>query len=45
MYRTYSKNLNSDQGDFQLLVKSGMFEKFEDSFQGVSLMIRAGSHV
>ena len=27
MYRIYRKILNSDQGDFQILVKSGMFWK------------------
>ena len=40
------KILNSDEGDFQILMKSGMFqEKFSGSFQGVSLKIREGSHV
>ena len=27
MYGIYKKILNSDQGDFQILVKSGMFKK------------------
>ena len=27
MYRIYRKILNSDQGGFKILVKSGMFEK------------------
>ena len=25
MYRIYRKNLNSDEGDFEVLVKRGMF--------------------
>ena len=27
MYRIYRKILNSDEGDFKIMVKSGMFEK------------------
>ena len=27
MYRIYRKILNSDEGDFEILVKSGMFQK------------------
>ena len=27
MYRIYRKILNSDEGDFEILVKSGMFYK------------------
>ena len=38
--------LNSDQGVFQLLLKVVCFRSnFKHSFQGVSLMIREGSHV
>ena len=35
MYRIYRKTLNSDEGDFEILVKSGMFwKKFDGSFSG-----------
>ena len=38
--------MSSFQGDFLVFVKSCMFKKkFKGSFQGVSQMIREGSHV
>ena len=43
---THRKILNSDKGDFQILVKYGMFyKKFWGSFQGASLIIKEDSHV
>ena len=46
MYRIYRKILNSDEGDFEISVKSGMFlKKFWGSFQGASLKIRKGMYV
>ena len=46
MYGIYRKILDSHQGDFQILVKSDMFQKkFKGSFQGDSLKNREGSHV
>ena len=45
MYRIYRKILNSDQGDFQILVKSGVLgEILGIKFSGSSLKIREGSH-
>ena len=49
MYRIYRKILDSFQGDFEFLSKSGTFLKnfyqFYGSFPGVSLMMREVSHV
>ena len=46
MYRIYRKILNSDQGDFQILVKSGVLGEILGliKFSGSSLKIREGSH-
>ena len=42
----YWKILISGEGDFEILVKSGMFKKiYFGSFQGASLKIREGSLV
>ena len=46
MYRIYREVLHSDEGDFRILVKSGVFQKkVYGSFQGDSLKIREVSHV
>ena len=35
MYRIYKKIFHSDEGDFKILARSGMFQmKFYGSFQG-----------
>ena len=46
MYRIYRKIVNSFQGDFLILSKVVCFRRnLKGQFQGVSLMIREGSHV
>ena len=41
MYRIYNKILYLDEGDFKIIVKSGMFwKKCHGSFQGASLKMR-----
>ena len=45
MYRINRKILNSDERDFQILVKSGVLEEIFRVISGNSLKIREGSYV